>query len=95
MLTKVVGIRRLQYDTVRKDGSPNSVDGYSFSLEYKDRDTIGVAVESRYVSKNALNNFGIAIPDDKVADCVGKTLEIEYNQRGYPMAMQFSEMVQK
>ena len=30
-----------------------------------------------------------------LADCVGKTLEIEYNQRGYPMAMQFSEIVQE
>ncbi len=83
MKSEIVGVRRLNTDiTNRETNKTDHIDGIRFHFTRKDRDVTGVAAESKYFSTEQLRNFGVAIPDDKLSECIGKTLDIEYNQFG-------------
>ena len=81
MKTTIKGIEKVDYFSKKNN---RQVDGVRFHVEYKDPNVVGACVEAIFIGSQALENMGVVIPDDKYKEVIGRTLEIEYNKRGYP-----------
>lgn len=84
MKMTIKGLERIDYYSKKND---RQVEGVSFHVEYRSPNVVGTTVETVYISDDALDNMGVKISPDGYKDAVGKTLEIEYNRRGYPQSI--------
>lgn len=87
MKTTIVGVQKINYN--KKDGTP--VDSVKFYTTRKAPDTVGICAEEIYMTTAQLTNLGVSIPESQYQQALGKTLEVEYNQRGFIVSLLISE----
>lgn len=88
MKATIKGLEKVEYVS-KKTGLP--VNGVTFHVERKDASVVGACVEQIFMNTQFLTNLGFPLPPEKFGENVGKTVEVEYNNRGFIVNFEISK----
>ncbi len=76
MKVTLLGVKNIEaFET--NDG--NTVDGVKIFIAYPDENTYGNIADSKYISRNVFNSFGIML--DEFINHIGEVIDCEFNPK--------------